>query len=52
MKRDYGIDLVKMLAMVMVVVHHVLMFGGVETMLAENGGGILFSLSIAFVIVR
>lgn len=53
MKRDYGIDLAKMLAMVMVVAHHVLMFGGVEEKLCANGAGvILLGLSIAFVIVR
>lgn len=39
MKRDYGIDLAKMLAMVMVVAHHVLMFGGVEEKLCANGAG-------------
>ena len=38
MKREYGIDLLKMTAMVMVVVHHILNTG-VEAKVLENHGG-------------
>lgn len=37
MKRDYGIDLVKMLAMMMVVAHHILMYGNFEAKLGGWG---------------
>lgn len=36
MKREYGIDILKMMAMMMVVAHHVLQSGGVETRLLES----------------
>lgn len=52
MKRDYGIDLLKMVAMMMIVAHHILS-GGVEAKLSETGVGIIFcKFSIASVIVR
>ena len=38
MKREYGIDLLKMMAMIMVVTHHILNTG-VETKVLENLGG-------------
>lgn len=38
MKRDYGIDLLKMVAMMMIVAHHILS-GGVEAKLSETGVG-------------
>lgn len=38
MNREYGIDFLKMVAMVMVVAHHILN-AGVEDMLLSNSGG-------------
>ena len=41
MRREYGIDLLKMAAMIMVVAHHVLQGGGVESALtAKHGSGL------------
>lgn len=42
MKRNYGIDLLKMAAMTMVVAHHILQDGGIERKLAENAEGLYF----------
>lgn len=39
MKREYGIDLLKMVAMMMVVSHHVLNAGVEATLAAKSQGG-------------
>lgn len=48
MKREYGIDLLKMLAMVMVICHHILSGGGVEGRLAADGVPLVVQLFHCF----
>lgn len=54
MKREYGIDLLKMMAMIMVVTHHILNTG-VETKVLENlgGGGVMhiYNAGVSFVLL-